>query len=260
MQHWPNGVKVYFNTRNSKASLERVEEVLAYVTWLVKERTGIDVSYGGTTELELMDGAIVMMWANIDKFEEYNFTWEDYAKVRGFATRWGSPYTKAFIGLSDVYINATLARSSIYTILHEVCHCLGVSHSETKDSLMAPSQSWTTPDWYGMTVEDMMALDRGGNHSFVDLTLEYDLFIPWVEDQTAHLEYIGDKINDHRWKLRHLREAGPISVPSNIEPVNPAHPSLVLNDVRRHDVKLTNVKLDYDLETEEWSLVYADYA
>lgn len=256
--HWPNGVGIYVNMKDAPSSLEDIERVINYLCWSIQQRTAINVYYAGITNSEKIEGAIVLRWGGLAEYQEYGLTWEQYAAGLGFAANWGSPYTSSVIVINASNCKNPLTRSNIRSIMHETLHCLGLGHSGSEHSIMTSNASWLSKDTYGLTCEDMINLDRGGNHTFVELTLESDLYIPCVEGQTVQLLYCGDG-DIHRWKLGKIREAGPVIIPSNIESINMSHPSLVINDVRSPDMNLTNVQLNYGLETYEWTLHYADF-
>jgi hypothetical protein len=110
------------------------------------------------------------------------------------------------------------------------------------------------PYCYGLMCCDYMPIQRGGSHDHAELTMENDIIIPNIQSKTAHLGYTGDGTT-HKWKIKSLRDAGPMAVESAVTCADLRKPDLIFTDIRSpiHG-NLTRVELEYDLAKEEWTL------
>jgi len=255
---WPTGADVYFNPVASPSPEGITEEAIKYAIWSWSARTGIDLRWKGLTDQTEIIGAIIVSWGTKDDFAAHGYTGIDYIKTRGMAAR--QPRIDGTYKWVKVYLNplfwpesGVIGRREMRTVVHELGHSIGAEHLEQRDSVMNKNLLTLHPATYGLTCADFMPVQCGGNQSFVELTREYDLFIPCVMGQIADLEYIGDG-TIHKWRLRSLRDAGTHQVESAVEPINMEKPDLVFTDVRSPSLSLSRVELSYNLSTEEWIL------
>lgn len=260
--HWPNGANVFFNPSKSPLDTSVFLEALHYALWIIKERTGIEMRYAGETSQKVLDGGIVVRFGDWDDFKEFGYhDYMTFITIRGIAVRTGyagQPYLRSQTLINEMYIKPDrgMDRRAMRTLVHEMLHNAGHGHLETAGAVMHKNLTSMYPATYGLTCEDYMTVQRGGDHAFVELTRENDLWIPCVEGKAADLEYVGDGVT-HKWRLRNLRDAGPLQVPSAVGPVNQDQPDLLLTDVRSPTRRFTNVQLKYSLETELWTLIHA---
>lgn len=259
IQHWPDGVDVLFNPAHNTLPEGVMEAGIKYACWSIKERTGIDIRYAGqTTELRV-SGKITVMTALPKDYPEYGLPYQLY--VHGFASRsyWpDKPYDSSVVGIFQHWLGiGKLSRRNQCTIGHELLHSCGAAHLTHERAIMRAPYSGLDPECYGLVCADFGPLVReGGNQSFVELTMEYDLCIPRIQGKTADLEYVGDGTT-HRWRMRRLSDAGE-GIESAATVADLRNPDIVMTDVRSPTIRLTRVELKYEPETETWLLVYAE--
>lgn len=253
-QHWPNGVDVLFNPANDRLPAGQMEEAIKYACWSIKERTGIDTRYAGQTSERSIVGKIVMHIAMPEDYAEVGIP--DYFYTKGFAMRTGwpnQPYESVRIGIGRHWHVGEMTINNKRTVIHELLHACGLDHIVHDSAVIATRENFSYPPSYGLTCADFVPLQRGGNQTFIELTMENDLFGPCIGGKIADLEYIGDG-TIHKWKLRRLSDAGQPQVESAAEPVNLQKPDLIFTDVRSPTMRLSRAELEYDLHTEVWTL------
>lgn len=252
--HWPNGVDVLFNPKNDRLPAGQMEETIKYACWSIRERTGIDIRYASQTSEYRVVGKITVFIALPEDYDDYGATYSFYN--RGFASRAhqpNEPYESVVVGIGRHWHVGDMNRRNKCTVVHELLHACGADHIDHESAVMRASFNEMMPGSYGLTCADFMPLQRGGNHTFVELTMENDLFIPCVSGKIVDLEYVGDGLV-HKWKLRRLSDAGQPQVESAVEPVNLQKPDLIFTDVRSPTMRLSRAELEYDLHTEVWTL------
>lgn len=256
--HWPNGVDVLFNPANDRLPAGQMEETIKYACWSIRERTGIDIRYAGQTSEHRVVGKITVFMALDKDYPEYQMPYNFYN--RGFASRaqWpDQPYESVVVGIYRHWHAAALTLRNKCTVVHELLHACGAEHIAHDSAVMRASFNEMLPGSYGLTCADFLPLAIGGDHAYVELTMENDLFMPCVRGMIVDLQYVGDGVT-HRWKLRRLSPAGEGAVESAVICEDLRKPDLVLTDVRSPTMRLTRVELEYDMTTETWTLIRAE--
>ena len=263
INRWPTGADVYVNPANDPTTDGFTEAATKYGCWSVQERTGIELRYKGLTTETQIDGAIILKWGTEAEFKKYGKPNQVYFTTRGLAARQprsDKTYKWAKLFLNTLYQpkSPSTIRRVARTVLHELLHGVGAEHLPGADAVMNPIINSMHPATYGLTGADFTPVQRGGNHTFIELTREYDLFIPRLQNQTVDLEYIGDE-SIHRWKLRRLSPSGESCPESAAIVTDLQNPDILMTDVRGPDMRFNYVELIHDPINEWWTLAMATF-
>lgn len=265
IQHWPNGVDVLFNPADNSLPAGEMEAAIKYACWSIRERTGIDLRYAGIDARKVekledlrISGKIVFMIALQKDYPEFYVEFDIYNHGFTSKAQWpDQPYDSAVIGIFQHWLASPLSRRNKCTIVHELEHACGMPHIDHERAVIRRQYTGLYPESYGLIGADFLLIQRGGNQTFVELTMEYDLTIPCLQGKVVDLEYVGDG-TIHQWKLRRLSEAGQPQIESAAICEDLRQPNLVLTDVRSPTMRLARVELEYDLNKEVWTLAHAE--
>ena len=188
-------VTVYHNPRGSPLSDFEADGVITYALWSWSQRTGLQLDYGGLTELDRIDGAIVIRWATImEMFEQRGSFF-----VTGYAQLWHYPLRSMMVA-STVTIQSMdwsggigNSRLGAQTLMHELGHALGiVGHSEDRNAVMFFSR---VNNRYALTPMDVKLTQYRHQVCHSELTPHGDVYIPGIIGYGVTLRAEGGRLH-----------------------------------------------------------------
>jgi|GEM_PF-1044650 len=249
---WENGTFIQFNTAQAPVS-ETISETdllnaIRYSAWSWQERTGINIALQGNTTANVVKDGIVVRWEPQQHFYEMGL----YA-VNAYTRRWIYPDTSATFGY-EIVLNLNtfngLDVKNMRTITHEIGHALGIkTHSDDPHSIMAiPLLS--EPPRYSLSIADALRAGTGGSLCHAELTREFDIYIPDIQNQRAVLKYQGNET----WKLQILNKNPQARTCTSVT-VDPLTLQLNFSDLRTVDTSYHAI-LNF-IGNDTWKLYWA---
>jgi len=193
---WTHPVEVDYNPANSNIPALEMESAIEYVVWSLSERTGLPIVYTGTTTAP---GRISVVWSDLPWMVNGRF-------LRGRTTvNWiDGRITDAKVELSRAFFR-DLGKCNIEILIHELTHALGyesAGESQPNDiyhPLDDHGVMWSGDHCrYSLSTDDVRGLPYGKNLCHVELTREFDLYLP---DMRAEMIYSGVVGGYHTWTL-----------------------------------------------------------
>lgn len=242
-RRWISAVRTEVNPHQMPRGFE---DHIAYGNWIWSERTGKPISHVGNTTSEGYGTSGKITVKFIDSMEMYALRGDFF--VYGVAQVWYYQSSREITG-AIIYINVSMVADSaermqlVYN--HELGHSLGVRHGSNPLSVM-----YTHPNGsYALSYDDVHRAEYEDHMCFVELTREFDLYIPSAGGMSALLEFDGVD----QWEMTQYEYSDATCSTVSMDEER----KLTFTDVRTLGMSLSLVEMVH-VEGDIWRLWYAE--
>lgn len=212
-------VPVYLNIDQLPMPLNDAEFMVRYALWSWSQRTGKDFYYAGTTDRYDTAHAIVINWRTKEQFKDAGKGSAAGYVIAAHYVETGYRHHATILMRTDYWAAGKDLNCARMAFVHEIGHAVGITtHSDHNADVMfayMPDEIFGNTCRYTLTSADVeLTPYDGGDRCHVELTPDYDLFVPSVAGHQASLLHSAGQ-----WRLGVLTltdsECGTVTLNTN---------------------------------------------